>query len=147
MARGWIKLHRSIQDNELWLSEPFTKAQAWIDLLLLADSETNGKYKRGSVYRGKYWLANRWGWSRDKVCRFIDYLEREGMVTQKRTQGGTHNGTVITIVKYGFFQDSQSQHKAQYKAQNKAPIRNKEEEKHEAVVLPTATDLIYGGYK
>ena len=63
MAGGWIKLHRSIQDNELWLSEPFTKAQAWIDLLLLADSENNGKYKRGNVYRGKKWLAERWGWS------------------------------------------------------------------------------------
>lgn len=34
---GWVKIYRSIQDNDLWLAEPFTWAQAWIDLLLNAN--------------------------------------------------------------------------------------------------------------
>ena len=33
---GWIKLHRSISDNDLWTSEPFSRGQAFVDLILLA---------------------------------------------------------------------------------------------------------------
>ena len=36
---GWIKLHRSITDNQLYFKEPFNKTLAWIDLLLLAKSQ------------------------------------------------------------------------------------------------------------
>ena len=34
---GYIALHRKIIDNEFYFSEKFTKTQAWIDLLLLAN--------------------------------------------------------------------------------------------------------------
>ena len=37
MNQGWIKLHRTLQDNKLWYSEPLTKGQAWVDLILLAN--------------------------------------------------------------------------------------------------------------
>jgi hypothetical protein len=38
MAEGFIKLHRSIKDCWLWKDdEPFSKRDAWIDLLLLAN--------------------------------------------------------------------------------------------------------------
>jgi len=33
---GWIRLYRKMQDNPLWTSEPFTRGQAWIDLLMIA---------------------------------------------------------------------------------------------------------------
>ena len=37
MTEGWIKLHRKIWENKYWL-EPrrFSKAEAWIDIMLLA---------------------------------------------------------------------------------------------------------------
>jgi len=127
MAKGWIKLHRSIMNNEMWLSEPFTKSQAWIDLLLLASGCGDGHYKRGSVYRGKDFLSKRWKWSRGKVIRFIDGLEKKGMVTQYSTQGGTHNGTVLTLVKWDFFQGMQTQNGTHCRTQNGTPKRIKED--------------------
>ena len=37
MSKGFISLHRELQDHWLWHSEKFTKAQAWVDLLMLAN--------------------------------------------------------------------------------------------------------------
>lgn len=45
-------------------------------------------------------LSDRWGWSRNKVLRFLNVLESEQMLNTKRTQ----NGTLVTIVKYEIFQ-------------------------------------------
>ena len=33
---GWIKVSRTIQEHWVWDEKPFSKGQAWIDLLLLA---------------------------------------------------------------------------------------------------------------
>jgi hypothetical protein len=52
---GWIKLHRIIMDHPDWLAEPFTRAQAWVDLLLLANHKVGHIRKRGiliEVQRG-----------------------------------------------------------------------------------------------
>lgn len=73
-SKGWIKLHRKIQQNFLWDEKPFSKAQAWIDMLLIANHED------GKVYRSQRWLAKRWGWSHTKVRRFLNKLEDEGMI-------------------------------------------------------------------
>ena len=44
---GWITIHRKLFYNKLWLSEPFTKGQAWVDLLLLASHKDTIFWKRG----------------------------------------------------------------------------------------------------
>lgn len=106
---GWIKLSRQIQDHWLWKDEPFSKGQAWIDLLMLANWEDRktaykGKVitcKRGDVNLSITALAKRWNWSRDKTRDFLKLLESDGMVTTKTT---THR-TTVTIEKYAFFQD------------------------------------------
>ncbi len=54
--KGWIRLHRSITENDQYFSEPFTRTQAWIDLLLLANHKESFFYKRGNkvvVKRGQ----------------------------------------------------------------------------------------------
>ena len=127
MAKGWIKLHRQLLDNSMWLQKPFTKGQAWVDLILLADGYSEGKYKRGTVYRSQQWLAERWGWSRGKVIRFLDYLEENHMVTVKRTYNGTQSGTTITLVKYSFFQDKRTPNDTTNDTTNESHIRSKEE--------------------
>lgn len=107
---GWISLHRQLVDHWLWTDKPFSKGQAWIDLLMLAKHRddkliSQGKLidgKRGSVYRSVLFFANRWGWDRKKVKRFLDALECEGMITVNST---TH-GTTISIINYSKFQDS-----------------------------------------
>lgn len=109
MDKGWIKLNRQIIDHWLYKDKPFNKSMAWIDLLLIADHTTHttmwrGKpteFKRGDVNLSFTQLANRWGWSRGRTRRFILNLEMDGMVNIKRTP----ERTVITIVKYGSFQD------------------------------------------
>lgn len=108
MAEGWIKLHRSIQESWIWNDEPFTKGQAWVDLILLANHEDKkvpfkGEIvicKRGTVNRSVMSLAERWKWSRKKVSNFLKILEFDGMVTTKCTT----KGTTITLVNYDKFQ-------------------------------------------
>lgn len=108
--RGWIRLHRQIQNNKIWLSsDPFDRRSAWIDLLLLANHEErtlllkNGQLKiikTGQLFTSLDHLADRWHWSRNRVRRYLSLLSAQGMCTQT----GTPSGTLLTIVKYGFFQ-------------------------------------------
>lgn len=117
---GFIKLDRQLMEHWLWEDEPFSRAQAWIDLIYLANHENKDFMqsgvlihgKRGNVYRSKLWLAERWKWSRGKVDRFLKLLQKEQMITENRIRIGTTNGTVITIVNYGKFQDVRAVKKA-----------------------------------
>lgn len=141
MAKGWVLIHRSIFNNELWDEKPFDKARAWIDLILLANHENSldQRYKKGTVYFGKENLSVRWGWSRNKVTRFLDALEEKGMVKQYRTQGGTHNGTLITIVNYGKYQNRGTHNGTQNESQNETPSKKYKEDNS---ALPTAAEVL-----
>lgn len=87
---GWISLHRAMMDNPLWLSEPFTKAQAWIDLLMLARHKKTPElfFIRGNEVRVEYaeiaraesTFCDRWKWSRSKLRNFFKYLEKEQQI-------------------------------------------------------------------
>lgn len=106
---GFFKVDRQIFDHWLWEDKPFSKGQAWIDLIGLANYEDGktpyqGKVitcKRGTIYRSISYLADRWGWSRDKTRNFLKLLESDNMITLKATT----NQTTITLVNYGKFQD------------------------------------------
>jgi len=105
---GWIKLHRKIMDNKMWSCEPFSRSQAWIDLLLLANRQSGYFYVRGNkvmVETGQVgWsalsLAKRWKWSRGKVTRFLNELEMEQQIVQQKN----FVTTIISIVNYGQYQ-------------------------------------------
>lgn len=109
LSKGWICVYRSLLDNPIWLDRPFSRGQAWIDLLLMANHEDRSQvyqgevvtFKKGTVNRSILSLAERWGWDRKKVKKFLVLLESEKMATTKST---TH-GTTITLEKWGFFQD------------------------------------------
>lgn len=106
---GWIKLDRKITEHFLWEDRPFSKGQAWIDLLLLANHKEHkvpykGKIvtcRRGEVDRSISWLAERWGWSRWKARDFLHTLEADQMVVVKATA----HRTTVTIENYAFYQD------------------------------------------
>ncbi len=108
MAKGYISINRSIEDNWIWKLKPFSKGQAWIDLILLANHDEvkapKGDgiaiYKRGCVHRSIYYLADRWGWDRKTVRRFLDVLQSDHMVSVESTA----SGTTITLVNYGKYQ-------------------------------------------
>lgn len=109
MARGWITLDRKIQEHWLWHKEkPFDYRSAWIDLLLSVNHEERNipfdgqivTVKRGSTVTSIRKLSERWGWSNKKVSGFLNLLEQDKMLEQKRTT----RCTTLTIVKYDNFQ-------------------------------------------
>jgi len=107
---GWIKLHRKINDSKLWFLEPFTKAQAWIDLLLNANHkdkviEIHGNLitiKRGGIGWSEITMAKRWQWSRNKVRRFLKLLENDGQIEQQKLYKIT---SITKIINYCQYQD------------------------------------------
>lgn len=110
---GFIKLYRTIQENDLWLSEPFTKSQAWIDLLMLANRKDGLIHiKNGemiTIHRGECaWsmerLAARWKWSRTKVKGYFEYLKKTKMIHQKNIP----KTTIINILNYERYQENTS---------------------------------------
>lgn len=122
MSDGWIKLHRKIQDCFLWQDKPFDKARAWIDLLLLAMHHDKKIFidgepiviSRGSFMTSTLKLSDRWGWSRNKVMRYLDMLECEQMLNTKRTP----KGTLVSIIKYDVYQIVDMSNETPYETTN-----------------------------
>ncbi len=108
MNLGWVKLHRKLSDNKLWTSEPFTRGQAWVDMLILANHKEDFFYVRGNrvtVQRGQLgWsqlgLSKRWSWSRGKIKRFLNELETDQQIVQQNN----FISSLITIVNYEQYQ-------------------------------------------
>lgn len=100
-------------DNPLYLSEPFTRMQAWIDLLLLANHKEGFFYVRGNkvvVGRGQVGtssrtLASRWQWSRGKVERFLKDLENDNQIEPQKN----NVITLISICNYDDYQNTEPQ--------------------------------------
>lgn len=105
---GYIKLFRSLAKSEMWTKEKFTRGQAWVDLLLLANFapghiRVRGNkidIGRGQVGRSIESLAERWMWSKGKVKRFLEELEMERQVERQKS----FVSTVLTITNYDRYQ-------------------------------------------
>lgn len=112
-TKGWIKLHRGICDNPIWQSEPFSRGQAWVDLLLLANHKDSYFYKRGNkvnvlrgqVGRSEVELSDRWRWSRSKVRKFLNDLKKEQQIEQQKTSVTQ----ILTIINYDKYQEKEQQ--------------------------------------
>jgi len=108
VERGYIKLYRRITDNKLWKEKPFTKGQAWVDMLILTNYQADTLFvrgieieiKRGQLGRSEVKLAERWGWSRGKIRRYFDFLKKEGNIEQQTKHQKGIVTSVITILNY-----------------------------------------------
>lgn len=108
--QGWIKTYRSICEHWLWQDKPFSKGQAFIDLMLLANHADNKMLddssltlvKRGELLTSIRILCERWGWSNTKVKKFLNVLEEDKMIVSKSDR----RKTVITICNYDEFQNA-----------------------------------------
>lgn len=128
MQNGWIKLHRQMTKNDLWHDKPFSRGQAWIDLLLQTNHEDGGfwkrgtfvKVKRGQTGRSEVSLAADWGWSRNKVRRFIDMLKNRRMIEQETG----HLISVISICNYDKYNPATEQQTEQQVKHLKDSRRN-----------------------
>lgn len=133
---GWIKIHRKIFENPFYFSEKFTRCQAWFDLLLLANFNDGFFYKRGIkvvVSRGQVGydldsLGLRWKWSRGKVDRFINELEKEKQVIRQKT----NVTTLISIINYELYQsDDNTDSKADNKPDGHQTVNQTETNKND----------------
>ena len=112
---GWVKLHRKIIDNPYWQSEPFSRGQAWVDLLLMANHKPGFVRKQGvrvdlspgDIGMSETELAARWQWSRGKVRRFVEELEVDGMIERKNTETDRRK-FIVSICNYSKYQDQNS---------------------------------------
>lgn len=128
---GWIKVDRAITEHWVWSDKPFSRGQAWIDLLLLANHKDEsfvwrGKTidaKRGEICRSVSFLAERWGWSRKKTKLFLDRLQLDQMVDLNCTP----QRTSIIVSNYAKYQDKR-QDREQQKEQQKNSKRTAEEQ-------------------
>lgn len=136
MKEGYIKLYRGIEDNPLWTQEPFTKAQAWIDLLMLTNIKPgviqtkNGethKIQRGECAWSMKRLATRWKWSEGKVKRFFCYLNDEKMIVQKEVP----KLTIIKVINFDRYQEQRtnSSINSSINSAQTAPIEERKERK------------------
>lgn len=108
-SRGWIKLYRSIRDHYLWDEKPFSRLQAWLDLLLTASHEDSKfllggsliETKAGDIVTSEQKLMERWGWSKTKTRKFLSLLESDHMIEKKADR----KKTTISIVNWGKFQN------------------------------------------
>ena len=90
-SKGWISVHREIQDHWVWEEKPFSKGQAWLDLLMMANHKDNKfvfngeliEVARGAFITSELKLMERWGWSKSKVRNFLKMLENDSMITKK----------------------------------------------------------------
>lgn len=114
---GFIALHREAFDHHLL--QDAERFRAWFWLVSEAcwkPSRTRIKGETVELERGELtysvrFLADKWGWSKSRVDRFIADLRAEGMI-ETRSKNGTSAGhkagqgqSIISICNYARYQD------------------------------------------
>jgi len=110
----FIIVPRSIFEPDAFEREPYSKREAFLDLVQLAAFEKTEvfiagyKYvvERGTVIVSKSFLVKRWGWNVDKVRRYLQYLERNHRCHVKCDHQCNQPITSISIVSYDSYQGS-----------------------------------------
>lgn len=109
---GWVKVNRNLLEHWIWNDKPFSKGQAWIDIILLANHSdkkvlVGGEFveiERGSFITSELKLMERWGWSKNKVRSFLQILQTDSMIVKKTDR----KRTTINVVNYGKYQISET---------------------------------------
>lgn len=127
MSKGWIALHRKIWDNFLWQEKrKFSKAEAWIDLLLSAQHSREPSEvvlgmkvfvcKYGQCLKSLETWAKRWDWSPSKARRFLILLKNRKMIEYKNEKKTIR----ITICNYATYQQQRNVNETQNNTETKS---------------------------
>jgi DNA replication protein DnaD len=106
--KGFIKVYRDIREHWLWESKPFSKGQAFIDLLLRAGYKENKfmynsqlcKTEKGEFTTSILKLSEDWGWSRYKVKTFLELLQNSQIISHKTDS----KKTIVKVLNYADYQ-------------------------------------------
>lgn len=151
MTEGWIKLHRKLSEDPQWLKEPFTRGQAWVDLLMLANHDKGYIRVRGNrldVLRGQVgWseqaLSRRWQWSRSRVRKFLSELEKlEHQIEQQKN----NISSIITIVNYESYQTKNSRKDSRETAERPQKDTNKNDKNEKNIITPPFFEDFWKAY-
>ena len=152
MQRGWISIHRQIQDCWIWNDEPYSKGQSWVDLLLSANHEDKKIHignRLVTIHSGQFHtsilkLARRWKWSEKKVKRFLELLKSDNMIEYE----GCAHGTTLTIVNYEFYQNggrtvdrTDAEHSTEQMPNTRPTNNNENNENNKRFVPPTIEEV------
>jgi len=115
--KNYYVLQRKIVNDPLYYLEPFTKWQAWNDMIRMVNWDTGEikdgqeiiKLKRGEFCHTEKHLAEKWKWSRGKIRRFLTWLENDSRITVRKTVPKTvhrtgHPRIVVYLCNYQKYQ-------------------------------------------
>lgn len=151
MSEGWIALHRGWRDNPVFRGE-YSRADAWVWLIENAawkPSRVRIKGEmvdldRGELSFAQRFLAEKWGWSKSRVDRFIAELRDQGMIQTRSKNGATTDHAagqgqcVISICNYAKYQDIGESQRGNDDASSGATAgqqRGKEEQRNQETSL------------
>lgn len=115
---GYIKLHRGWRDNTIFRGE-FSRADAWVWMIENACWKPERvrvkgaaiTLERGELSFSQRFLAEKWGWSKSRVDRFIADLRQECMIETRSKIGASANHNagqgqcIIKLCNYTKYQD------------------------------------------
>jgi hypothetical protein len=109
---GYFKVHRSLLEHPYWCRGEFTKGQAVVDLVGHARwkegfADIAGRripLKKGDLCWSIKQLAGRWGWSYNKVRRFLNELKADNFLDYQNYTVTT----VISITNFAQYQNGES---------------------------------------
>lgn len=122
---GTINISRDLWTDPAFAADPFSEREAWV--WLIADASWKPRVRRvgnhvvnlnrGEVAHSTRFLAETWGWSHSKVRRYLERLEKLGLIAKKigaktDTVTGTKAGTVVTVLSIRKYDKYQAQPQA-----------------------------------
>lgn len=132
MNEGFIKLSRKFFANPFWAEKrKFSRCEAWLDLIQMAKIEkttviVNGKViilGRGQVCASIRYLSERWGFTTMHTRTFVSLLKSTNMITTHKH----NNETVVTLVKYGDYNDNKQTTSTPNNKQSNNPSTNEQQ--------------------
>lgn len=132
---GYYLMHKGWMDNPVFTKAPYTEPQAWEWLISNTVWQSGGKklsvngqpllLGRGQVSHSSRFMADKWGWKKDAVLRFLKRLEKWDMIATANATGAATGQIIITICNYDKYQDP------------RASFRDSERDSEQAEPAPT----------
>lgn len=143
MIDGYLYISRNLQDNWLWTAEPFTKGQAWVDLIMMANYQSGHllvrgvkvEVLRGQVGRSEDTLCKRWRWSKSKLRNYLKMLETDQQIKQQKSTVIN----IITIINYDIYQKPYNKTESKKKTEGKQKDTNNKEKEQ---IITNNEDII-----
>lgn len=131
---GWISLHRKIQDHWIWENPKYLKW--WLDLLLMANHKENKVLVNGKVVlvgigerlTSEQKLAYRWGVSRNTARKFLDLIQKDGMISIEKSR---QSGTTYKVANYAGYQGISQEKRQRTEQQNEQPSEQRTEQQED----------------